>query len=77
LKKALKQSLLDLYQVIGDEKITPSPIFKIYLELIIGGQKELDYSPSTSELKKKIQETIAQMSNIFKDFKKMEVIMYE
>jgi hypothetical protein len=37
LKKALKNSLLDLYQVIGDEKITPSPIFKIYLELTIGG----------------------------------------
>lgn len=38
---------------------------------------DLKYVPSDQEIKKKIIETISQMSNIFKDFQKFEVVMYE
>lgn len=32
-KKAVKNSLLDLQKVVGDDKINPIPIFKLSVEL--------------------------------------------
>jgi dynein heavy chain len=46
-KKAVKNSLLDLQRVVGDDKINPIPIFKLSVEL---ENNQLEFRPSTDYL---------------------------
>jgi len=73
LKKAVKNSLLDLYKVVGDEeKTTPIAIFKLSVEL---DNNQLCFKPSTEYLIQMVRATMASMTEILKDFKRMELIM--
>jgi len=47
LKRAVKISLLELQKVIGDDKVTPIPVFKLSVEL---ESNTLGFSPTTDYL---------------------------
>ena len=74
LKKAVKNSLIELYKVIGDpeKNIQAIPIFILSVELEPLGTAKLNYKPSFSSLMKTVKETIESMNEIFKEFKSMQ-----
>lgn len=78
LKKCVKNSLLLLSSVVGgeSEKQTPIPIFKLSLE-IDQEKNELAYRPSTEYLKDMMALTMASMTEILIDFKRMEILIHE
>ena len=74
LKKAVKNSLIELYKVIGDSEknIQAIPIFILSVELERHDNAKLNYRPSFSSLIKTVKETIESMNEIFKEFKSMQ-----
>ena len=72
LKKAVKISLIDLYNVVGDEKNIP--IFKLTVDL---EANTIVFKPGTPELINMIRQTIASMTEMLKDFSRMEVLIQE
>jgi hypothetical protein len=75
LKKAVKTSLLELQRVVGDdEKVTATPLFKLYVEL---ENNALCFKPTTDYLIQMFRNTMTYMTDLLKDFKRMEVVMYD
>mmetsp|Transcript_23925 Transcript_23925/g.20937 ORF Transcript_23925/g.20937 Transcript_23925/m.20937 type:complete len:226 (+) Transcript_23925:2025-2702(+) len=67
--------MVDLNKTInGDKKTNPTPIFK--LSIVLDGVKVV-FSPDTSELQKKINETLTGMTENVSKFQRMEVLMKE
>lgn len=60
--------------MVGDEKITPIPIFKLSVEL---ENNQLEFKPSTDYLIQMITQTHAAMMEVLRDFKRMELIMQD
>lgn len=72
LKKAVKISLIDLYNVVGDEKNIP--IFRLSVEL---ESNSIVFKPNTQELINMVRQTIASMTEMLKDFSRMEILIQE
>jgi dynein heavy chain, axonemal len=74
LKKAVKISLLELQKIIGDDK-PPIPIFKLSVELEMN--TTLGFNPTTDYLINMIRQTTAAMTEVIRDFKRMENLIIE
>ena len=72
LKKAVKISLIDLYNVVGDEKNIP--IFRLSVEL---ESNSIVFKPNTQEVINMVRQTIASMTELLKDFLRMEILIQE
>lgn len=72
LKKAVKISLIDLYNVVGDEKNIP--IFRLSVEL---ESNTIVFKPNTQELINMVRQTIVSMYELLKDFSRMEFLLQE
>ena len=72
MKKAVKNSLLDLLKVVGDDKNTPVSIFRLSVEI---ENSQLVYKPPCEYLITMLRGCMSNMTEIFKDFKRMEVLM--
>ena len=60
---------------MGDaEKTTATPLFKLYVEL---ENNSLCFKPTTDYLIQMVRTTMASMTELLRDFKRMEVVMYE
>ena len=72
LKKAVKISLIDLYNVVGEEKNIP--IFRLSVEL---ESNTIVFKPGTQDLINMVRQTIASMTELLKDFSRMEILIQE
>lgn len=74
LKKAVKNSLIELYKVVGDSEknIQAIPIFILSVVLESHDNSKLNYVPSFNSLIKTVKETIESMNEIFSEFKSMQ-----
>lgn len=79
LKKAIKNSLIEFYMVIGDpdKKIQPIPIFTISAVLAKEDPPKLAYEPATSNLLQSINEIISSVNDVVSGFVKTQNKMYE
>jgi len=76
LKKAVKNSLLELYRVVGDDKNPATSIFRLSQEIDSSGVAPvLVFRPSEEYLMQMVRATMSSMTEILKDFKRMQVIM--
>lgn len=76
LKKAVKNSLLELYRVVGDDKNPATSIFRLSQEIDSSGvPPALVFRPSEEYLMQMVRATMSSMTEILKDFKRMQVIM--
>jgi len=66
--------LLDLLKVVGDEKNNAVSIFRLSVEI---ENNLLVYKPPCDYLISMLRCTMSNMTEIFKDFKRMEVLMIE
>ena len=74
LKKSLKISLLQLQKTVGDEKTNPIPQFRLSVEL---ENNQLGFRPTTDYLIAQVRQTTAAMTEVVKDFKRMEALMHQ